>query len=583
MIPARPSIRMTHDFERVAALPRRMLDVETANRWADVLTCELKDPACTDPEVALRSWQAMSLIEVLEYGGAWLALPVGFGKTLVSYLMATLLESERHLVIVPANMVNKTWHDFESYAGKWRAPPGPPKVQSKHAMQRDAYADLLHEYKPTSIFIDEGDECSNWDASVVARIDRYLHEHEGAPIPVCVASGTPGRLSILDYWHSLVWCLGGGAPVPLSRSEAQWWAAALDENSANPAKRPRPGPLGATRSAALSWYRRRLNETPGVIIVDGDSCDQPLTIRVRPTFECEYLDKAFRVFREDQLTPGGITPATPLEEYKDENHMGCGLYRQYVTPPPSEWLEARREFARFCRDAIRGSRESARVQRGTHRARVLDTEGQVVARYAGTPVVAEWLRLKPTFKPEIDVVWLTNATIRTAISWLTESPDPGILWCGSVDFARALAEATGLEYFGAKGVGTFGTPLYSFDTESAPTRSIIVSWNANKKGFNLHRFARGAVFLPPQSGKWLEQLIGRQHRSKQEQHVVFDLFATSGGTFDSFQAALREAGFGRASMGLTQKVLRADVQITPPGITESNQFRWASREKKEDR
>jgi hypothetical protein len=177
MIPARPSIRMTHDFARVAALPRRQLIVETANRWAEVLTAELRDPACCDPEVALRAWQAMSLIEILEYGGAWLALPVGFGKTLVSYLMATILESERHLVIVPANMVDKTWHDFESYAGKWRAPPGPPKVQSKHAMQRDAYADLLHEYRPTSIFIDEGDECSNWDASVVARIDRYLHEH----------------------------------------------------------------------------------------------------------------------------------------------------------------------------------------------------------------------------------------------------------------------------------------------------------------------------------------------------------------------------------------------------------------------
>lgn len=402
-------------------------------------------------------------------------------------------------------------------------------------------------------------------------------------IPVCVASGTPGRLSILDYWHSLVWCLGDGAPVPLSRSEAQWWAAALDENSANPAKRPRPGPLGATRREAMAWYKRRLNETPGVVIVDGDSCDMPLTVRLRAAGECLDLDQAFRVFREDQLTPGGITPATPLEEYKDENHMGCGLYRHYVTLPPPEWLEARREFARFCREAIKISRDSHRIDRGTHRTRVLDTEGQVVARYAGHPIVAEWLRLKPTFKPETEIIWLSNATIRTAMAWLEESTAPGIVWCGSVDFARALATATGLEYFGAQGTGTFGTPLYSFDSDTAPARSIIVSWNANKKGFNLHRFSRASVFLPPQSGKWLEQLIGRQHRAKQESHVVFDLFATSGGTFDAFDAALREAGFNRATIGPTQKILRADVQCVRPAITESNCFRWASRTAKKDR
>lgn len=176
----RPVVRVTHDFERVRGLPRRSLDLAIAERWAEVLTAELRDPACCDPDAALRPWQAMALIEILEYGGAWLALPVGFGKTLVSYLMATILSSERHLVIVPANMVDKTWHDFESYQGVWRGPPSPPRVQSKHALQLDKNADLLHEYRPTSIFIDEGDECSNWDASVVARIDRYLHEQRDA-------------------------------------------------------------------------------------------------------------------------------------------------------------------------------------------------------------------------------------------------------------------------------------------------------------------------------------------------------------------------------------------------------------------
>jgi hypothetical protein len=90
--------------------------------------------------------------------------------------------------------------------------------------------------------------------------------------------------------------------------------------------------------------------------------------------------------------------------------------------------------------------------------------------------------------------------------------------------------------------------------------------------------------MPPQSAKYLEQVFGRSHRQGQTAPVVVDVLATSGGTFDAFDAAVAEAGFGRETIGTTQKILRADIQRDVPTLTKSNRFRWArkNRETKRD-
>ena len=151
------------------------------------------------------------------------------------------------------------------------------------------------------------------------------------------------------------------------------------------------------------------------------------------------------------------------------------------------------------------------------------------------------------------------------------------MWCGSVEFAQKLAKATGLRYFGRKGKSRDGSVLYA-----APTGvSMVCSWNANKKGFNLQPWPRQLIVMPPQSAKWIEQIIGRSHRSGQEREVLIDILLTSGGTIDLVETALREARFAKKTTSLTQKVLRAKIRRAEPTKTPQNEFRWATRSRDE--
>ena len=56
-----------------------------------------------------------------------------------------------------------------------------------------------------------------------------------------------------------------------------------------------------------------------------------------------------------------------------------------------------------------------------------------------------------------------------------------------------------------------------------------------------------------------------------------DYILTSGDIADAFEAAYREATFGKATTGITQKILRARVERARPRLTTGNQFRWAQR------
>ena len=150
---------------------------------------------------------------------------------------------------------------------------------------------------------------------------------------------------------------------------------------------------------------------------------------------------------------------------------------------------------------------------------------------------------------------------------------PGIVWCGSVDFGRALAREAGLQYYGQRGQSESGGALHT-----APVgESLVASGGANKKGCNLQAGPRQLITMPPQSAKWLEQIFGRSHRSGQNEHVIVDVLATSGGTLDAFEAAIAEAANVRATVSLTQKLLRADIVRARPRITAENEFRWATR------
>lgn len=552
-------VRHTPDLERIKSLPRRTLTLARAEVAAARYTSALAVKA----GVELRPWQGASLAEVEKNQGGFLWLPVGQGKTLLAETIPVVLKSKRAALILPASLREKTFSDRATFRGVWRTGAPPPRLISKEELALEANAYLLDQLKLDLVIIDEADELANWNSAATRRLWRYKRENPHVRF-VCM-SGTFTRRSILAYWHLLILCLGELAPVPLSRADAELWAAALDDAAPRDGFRPNPGALGATLEQARAWYLDRLSSTPGVVIVDEDSAaDVPFSVRVELTPDCPILDDAFEVLREKWQSPSGELISDTLSLLRIEGQLGCGLYSYWHPKPPQDWLRGRQGIAKF----IRG-----RIAATSHAQRPLDTDAQVMRAHPDAPQVREWLRVRGKFDPlkNSRTEWISEATLFHAAEWLRRKPGPSVMWCGGVEFADRLSKLTKLPYYGPKGkeVRT-GRELHSAD----PKKSMICSWHANRRGFNLQAWRRHAIIQPPQSAKALEQLFGRAHRNGQTEPVDFTILATSGGTLDSFTAAYAEALFAKESTGTTQKLLRAELEPLPdPPAT----LRWATR------
>jgi len=569
----RQAVAHTAEFERIAALPRRHVEAAKAAVWATVLTEAYARPG---RGARLRPWQALALAEAAEHGGAFLALPVGLGKTLIAELLPAITNARRTVLIVPGpGLRAKTYADRIAIQRDWRLSANPATIVTLSDLQHRRNAWRLHELDPDLLVIDESDDLANFERSMATRVDRFLRDKRArlgfGAVRVVVMSGTPARKSILDYWHHLRWALGDGAPVPAKRSEAQLWAAALDLET-HGVLAVRPGPLGATIAQARRWYRERLQQTPGVLIVNEDSAgDVPIRFETRLAREDRTLDAAFRKLLVDGENPAGI-PVTddsannPLSLWRLDAQTGCGLVTYWDPPPPVRWRLARRNVARFVRQAILHTR---------HSPRPLDTESQVFAARSEHPAVREWLAVRGTYdqRKHTRVKWLSRSALDSVRDWLAVTDEPSVVWCGSVDFAQALERETGLPYYRQGGATADGDQLHQAD----PSQSLIASWHANKKGFNLQAWSRALVVFPPQSAKWIEQFVGRHHRAGQTREVRITVLLTSGGTADAFEAAITEAHCVEEREGLTQKLLRARIDRARPRLNERNRFRWARK------
>jgi hypothetical protein len=551
----------TREVARIARLPRRVWPDDQAAALAAMLTAELRTPGGT---MSLRSVQAVAIYEAMQCGGLFGPIRVGGGKTLVTLLLPAVLEAKRPILLLPAALVEKTWHDYHQLREHWRLPTN-VQIESYEMLSLVQSAKKLEYVEPDLIVADEVHYLKNKRAGRTRRVVRYMDAHPDTRF--VALSGTVMKGSIREFAHILRWCLKAGAPIPATDDEVGAWADALDEK-VNPLGRRQPGALFSIGHAegeddltrARRVFQGRLLETHGVVASaknDGVTCSlrvsaieyepAPVTVEHIRQMREGTKDSRGKYVVRPWTTPDGWTFATPLEFKMYLRQLALGFNSCWDPRPPPEWTEARRDWATFVRDTLAESD-------------ALDTELQVAnAVDAGrlrTTTLKAWRAVRDSYKVQPKDVWHDDAALRVCAEWMER--ERGIVWCEHVFFAKRLSRETGAAYYGAQGLTESGESI----TLVKPGRAIIASVKANSAGRNLQMFSTNLVTSFPPDALTAEQMIGRTHRDGQEaDEVVVDILLGCREHYDSLQRALDGARAASDTLGHDQKLFLADIVI----------------------
>lgn len=576
------------ELARILDLPRRQL-VENDAFAADVSDF-FKLPQGT---MVLRAIQALALAEMHDYGGLFGSIKVGAGKTLLTALAPTLLNSKRPLLLIPAKLREKTRRDFaelrkhwqmvpeiriESYEMVSRAPKplyceargckcmqfvGDTKCSCKHDLGEHAAPSILDMYAPDLIISDESQKLANFRAAVTRRVARWMRQH---PTTKFVAlSGTITKHSLHNYHHIISWCLPKIMPLPRHWPDLVEWAYCLDER-VDPMQQFAPGALFKLMngdeieqaklgfddaiSAARKAYRRRLTETAGVVATSERYLGSSLSIEV---IEPKYADKkingkyvspveeAFRDLRENNVTPDGQPVADPSATWRHAREFSVGFYYRWTPPAPKEWLVARSAWAKFVREII------------SHNRTGVDSELQVAQRYPHEDVAKAWKAVRDTFTPNSVPVWFDDSVLQYAAKWMTDHP--GIVWVEHRAFGHKLSEMTGVPYYSDGGCDQLLRPIEEADV----TKPIIASIASNAEGRNLQGWHENLIVSLPPTGTICEQLLGRTHRDGQKaDEVSVEILVGCIESWDGLMQAKNDARYLHETLGQEQKLLHAD-------------------------
>lgn len=551
------AVAHTADLQRILSLPRRVWSPEDLDELTTELTSILRTPTGT---MRLRPSQALALHDAALYGGLFAPLGVGEGKTLLSLLLPVVFEATRPLLILPANLLEKTQRERGELSKHWRIPTN-LRMLSYDALGRVSYDRELDDYKPDAIIADEVHRLKNRRAAVTRRVARYMHANPETKF--AGFSGTVMRKSILDFAHALTWALKTNAPIPHGREEQEEWAQALDDE-VDPMARMQPGALLRFCSpeelarhpphvAARHGFRRRLTETPGVVatIGAGERVDAAITIKghfydVRPV-----TDANFRTLREEWMTPDGWPLCEAVDVWRHAQELAIGLVYVWNPRPAQEWLAARKAWAAFVRGVLAHSRS-------------LDSELQVAnacdsGRLDATALKA-WRQVRASYTPNVEAIWYDDSALDACRKWMTR---PGIVWTKHALFAAELARRTGVPYFGAGGRDAKGAYI-----EDSSSPCVIASVAANREGRNLQaKWSRNLIVCPPPGGDWWEQVIARTHRPGQTaDEVTVDVLLGCRENWSACQQALTDAQAIQDTTGKTQKLTLARLNL-PSAMT----------------
>lgn len=512
----------------------------------------------------LRTNQAQALLEAYLCDGLFAPLGVGEGKTLITLLLPYVMEAKRPLLLLPANLIEKTNRDRVTLARHWLI-PNHTRLMSVEILGRVQSAAELDIYQPDLIIVDEAHKLKNRRAACTRRVARYMAAHPQTQF--CALTGTIMGKSLTEFAHLLLWALKEGAPIPHAQHEIDEWASVLDlERSRGEEWHDiDPGPLltlcnpselrEAPERAARLGFQRRLTDTPGVVAshIDGEFVGASIHVSALRYGVQPITEQHFRRLRGAWETPDGWPLSSGVDVWRHARELSLGLHYVWDPRPPQEWLNRRREWAAFVREVLAHSRS-------------LDSELQVAqAVTAGKiddrGVLRAWQEIRDAFEPNTVPVWHDDSALRVCADWAQRQP--GIVWTEHSFFAERLSRETHIPYYGAKGMTAAG----AFIDDANPTMSAIVSIDANREGRNLQaKWSRNLIVSPPENSAVWQQVIGRTHRPGQlADEVTVEVFLGCAEHARAFTKALAGAQAVKDTTGAEQKLLLADIEWPSEG------------------
>lgn len=488
--------------------------------------------------------QAVALAEAHDLRGLLAILPVGEGKTLITYLLPIMLNLFRPLLLVPGALEDKTHRDFAKLRKHWNGPTN-YKIVSYELVSRRA--NLLYELEPDGLIADECDALKNPGAGVTKRVHWYMRDRARAKKSICFGglSGTVANRSYLDFWHIQQWALPPALqPLPFNYQTLVSWCAALDEKL----KVRRPygelwrlaGERDTTVSKIRAGFGRRFRGIPG-IVGSSDASKVGASLRIELIHKrSKAIDEAVAYMRRTWATPGGEEFSEAVDMWRHARELANGFYYIWDPPPPQWWLLPRREFHAFIRSMLKGSR-------------TLATMADVLKKYPTQTEVMEWRVVEKEYEPNKVAVWITDEIIEYAADWAYDNN--GIVWVEHEAVGERMYERFGLPYFGEKGNNAAGVNIEQHEGKPA-----TLSSTAGKRGFNLqYDWSSCLVLNQKPVGRDYEQMLGRLHRKGTKADAVYaGIVMTVREQIEGFEQARADAAWIQQSTEQPQRLCFAD-------------------------
>lgn len=551
---------MNIELARILALPRGEATGEAyIARW----TTHFARPG---GEWAFREAQALALEYAERLRGGLFPLPIGSGKTALSFFLgaAAGFADEDVLIVSFAKIRDEMVRMAEELDPHFHLPR--VRVVSYEFLSAPSGRRFLLETRPKIIILDEAHALKNPRAARTRRFLEHLRAFPDTRVIAMTATLTPRNLH--DYAHLAERSLREHSPLPAPWQIVEAWHVCLrDPAPGDPAPthewaQVRPlvrwhagEDAPVTRDTARAAFQARFTSAPGVVVRSDSTCDQPIYWQTIGETHATADEKArLHLVRDSWRLPNGDEIEDPLRLNAKLRQLSQGFFYTWETPPSRAWMFARSELGRAVTDAQRAVR--AWDGRAAVFAAIEADDPRVPDRLRAAWEV--WARVRTETPPETRAVWEDDAHIQRALSaanaLVEQHPGGCVLWYSH----RAVADR--LEAAGVV-VARAGEPIPPHSERAI----IALSVASHGTGLNAQAWTSHVVLCPPANGPAWEQLVGRSHRSGRTAPVYVVALAHTRELRRGLAAARRDATYLYETQGIEQKLrLAVDTGPTAP-------------------